>query len=190
MEFLLNNFKKRNHTLNNLSENTLENIELMFKESLFSLKNKHKIILIGNGGSFSIAQHISAEFTGRFISNRNSLPSIVLGSNPSSLTAIANDFGYENIFSRELTSLGKSGDILIAMSVSGRSKNILDTLKLAQKLSIKSFFLTGKNSIDQEFNSTFINIPSDETALVQELHLTILHELCAFIEDNLSEIID
>ena len=190
MKSVLDNLKKRNFLIEKLNDDLIENIEIMFKETLNSLKNKHKIILIGNGGSFSIAQHISAEFTGRFISNRKSLPSIVLGSNPSSLTAIANDFGYQNSFSRELTSLGNKGDILITMSVSGKSKNILEALNLCHDLGIKSYILTGENYHSHSLFTKEIKIPSDETALVQELHLCILHELCNFIEENLSQIQD
>ena len=190
MKSVLNNLKKRNSLIDQLNEELIENIEIMFKESLDSLKNNHKIILIGNGGSFSIAQHISAEFTGRFISNRKSLPSIVLGSNPSSITAIANDFGYENSFSRELSSLGKKGDVLITMSVSGKSRNVLKALNLCRDLGIKSFFLTGESSQNEALSAITLKIPSNETALVQELHLCVLHELCSYVEDNLYKISD
>ncbi len=178
--------QKRFILLNSLRNNLRKNINQLFVSALKAFKNDNKIILIGNGGSFSIAQHISAEFTGRFLSERKSLPSIVLGSNPSSLTAISNDYGYENSFCRELSSLGNQGDILIAMSISGKSRNILRSLELASSMNIESFFLTGDIYLENTDNFTHIPLASNETDLVQETHFTILHELCKYIDQKYS----
>lgn len=178
--------QKRFILLNSLNEKFKPPLAKLFHSTLNAFKNEKKIILIGNGGSFSIAQHISAEFTGRFLGERKSLPSIVLGSNPSSLTAISNDYGYENSFSRELSSLGNSGDILIAMSISGKSKNILKSLELASSMNIESFFLTGDINCEDYKYCTHIPLASKETDLVQEIHFTILHELCKYIDQKYS----
>lgn len=155
-----------------------------------SISNSGKLILIGNGGSFAIAQHISAEFTGRFVNERDAIPSLVLGSNPSSFSAISNDYGYENSFSREFSSLANKKDILIAMSVSGKSRNILKTLEASKVKGIKSHFLTGQSKVmnnKENFSgANLITVPSYETAIVQEIHFTILHELCNFIDENYS----
>ncbi len=174
--------QKRFILLNSLNKNLKNTLTKLFDSGLKAFQNNKKIILIGNGGSFAIAQHISAEFTGRFLSERISLPSIVLGSNPSSLTAISNDYGYENIFLRELSSLGNKGDILIAMSVSGKSQNILRCLELASSMNIESFFLTGDIYFQNSKYCTHIPLASKETDLVQEVHFTILHELCKYID--------
>lgn len=178
--------QKRFILLNSLNKNLRNSLSQLFDSGLKAFKNNKKLILIGNGGSFSIAQHISAEFTGRFLSERRSLPSIVLGSNPSSLTAISNDYGYENCFRRELSSLGNEGDILIAMSISGKSRNILRCIELASSMNIESFFLTGDISFQNIRNCIHIPLASKETDLVQETHFTILHELCKYIDQKFS----
>ena len=111
-------------------------------------KKGGKVIFAGNGGSFSDSLHISAEFTARLKNERTSLHSIVLGSNPSSMTAIGNDYGFEKIFSREFEGIAKSEDVLIALTTSGTSKNILDLIKKANNLSINYFVLTGSEGGD------------------------------------------
>ena len=116
MKFLQDRLSLSALTLEKFKVNSSKTINSLFLSVEKALNEGGKIILIGNGGSFSIAQHISAEFTGRFIRERKSLPSIVLGSNTASFSAISNDYGYENSFSRELTSLGESQDVLISMS--------------------------------------------------------------------------
>ena len=107
-----------------------------------------------------------------------------MGSNSASLSAIANDYGYENIFCRELSSLGNKSDILIAMSTSGKSSNILKVLEKASLMGIRNFLLTGKNNIEVNPKTKVIHVPSSETALVQEIHLSILHQLCDFIDNS------
>ena len=179
------NIQKRIILLNSLNKNLKNTLTQLFESVLKAFKYNKKIILIGNGGSFSIAQHISSEFTGRFLLERRSLPSIVLGSNPSSLTAISNDYGYENSFARELSSLGNEGDIVIAMSTSGKSKNILKTMELASSMNIESFFLTGDICFQNSKKIIHIPLASKETDLVQEIHFTILHELCKYIDQKL-----
>ena len=187
MKFLSERISRRKLLLDQIELDLEEEINQLFKAVYRSLICNGKIILIGNGGSFAIAQHISSEFTGRFVNTRKSLPSIVLGSNPSSFSAISNDFGYETSFSRELTSLGDEKDILIAMSVSGTSKNIIQAIEASTEMGIKSFFLTGGSKINSNLNTNYIKIPSKDTAMVQEIHFFLLHELCKFIDDKFTK---
>jgi len=184
MKYLKEISEKRIAVYKKLIDFDNPNINLLFDYSKEALENNGKLIFLGNGGSFSIAEHISAEFTGRFLKERNSLPSIVLGSNSASLSAIANDYGYENIFCRELSALGSKNDILITMSTSGKSSNILKVLEKADLMGIRNFLLTGINKVEVSPKTKIIKVPSSETALVQEIHLSILHQLCDFIDNT------
>ncbi len=192
MKYLHKRLIQRSKILEKFFFENEKNISELFVDVENSISNSGKLILIGNGGSFAIAQHISAEFTGRFVKERDSIPSFVLGSNPSSFSAISNDYGYENSFSREFSSLANKKDILIAMSVSGKSKNILKTLEASKVKSIKSYFLTGQSkekiNVEKILGTNLITVPSSETAIVQEIHFTILHELCNFIDENYSSL--
>ena len=151
-----------------------------------TFKSNGKVLLAGNGGSAADSQHIAAEFIGRLNFDRDPLPAIALTANTSNLTCIANDYGYENCFRRELSSLGNEGDILIAMSISGKSRNILRCIELASSMNIESFFLTGDISFQNIRNCIHIPLASKETDLVQETHFTILHELCKYIDQKFS----
>ena len=127
---------------NKLSFVITKEIQEIVENSINSLKKGGKLIFGGNGGSYSISEHIAAELTGRF-KRRDSLPAYVLGSNTSSLTAIANDYGYENIYSREISSIANKVTTIILMSTSGSSKNIINAMKKAEELNINSWCLTG-----------------------------------------------
>lgn len=150
------------------------------------LASGHKIMSCGNGGSAGDAQHFSSELINRFETERQALAAIALTTDTFALTSIANDYAYENIFSRQVESLGKSGDILLAFSTSGHSKNVLKAIKLAQKMDITVVALTGKNggSIRQVLAKTDIElcVPSDSTARIQEVHLVLIHCLCDLID--------
>ncbi len=170
------------------NKNHLEDLSVLSKSILDSFKNKGKIIWCGNGGSMSDSLHFSAELTGRFNKERNSLPSIVLGSNLSSLSAIANDYGYEKVFSRELSSIGESNDTLILISTSGKSKNIIDCAWQADKQKIKSFCLTSIkiNPKDYPESCHLIKVESNDTAIIQQIHSTLIHIICHYIDNKLS----
>ena len=150
-----------------------------------ALKNGGKIIFCGNGGSFADAQHISAEFTSRFLFDRPGLASIALGTNSSSMTAIGNDYGYRNVFSREIESIGNSNDILIAITTSGNSLNIIEALKAAKKKNIYSVVLTGKSKGKLPNGIDLINVPSSITARIQESHILIGHIICGMVEESI-----
>ena len=157
-------------------------IELIIK----TLKKGNKIILFGNGGSASDAQHIAAELVVKYKKKRRSIPAISLSTDTSSLTAIGNDFSFDEIFSRQLESIGNTGDIAIGISTSCKSKNVLNALKLAKKKKIKSVILTkynypNKKQIDK-ITDLVLTVPANETARIQELHILIGHLMCEIID--------
>ena len=142
-------------------------------------KNDGKIIWCGNGGSSADSLHLSSEFIGKFKKKRKALPSLCHSSDIANLTCIANDYGYENIFSRQLSALGKRNDLLICLTTSGNSKNIIKSLKLAKKLSIKSILLSGhKGGEERKYCNLNLLVPSKTTARIQEMHLMIGQILC------------
>lgn len=150
-----------------------------------ALVDGKKIILAGNGGSFSDAQHISAEFTGRFLLERPSLPAIALGCNSSSMSAIGNDYGFDQTFSRELSSLGVAGDVFVPISTSGNSSNILTAIDVAVQKGLHVFGLTGYTGGKMKDRCPCIQVPSGSTPRVQEAHILIGHSICGYIEDAL-----
>ena len=151
-----------------------------------SLKNKKKILFFGNGGSASDAQHLSTELTVRFSENRKPIPAISLSTDTSALTAIGNDFGFENIFSRQIDALGNPGDVALAITTSGKSKNIIKGLQIAKKKRLKCITFTGRNlSLISKFSDEIISIPSKNTSRIQEMHIMIGQMLCNAIEYKL-----
>ena len=157
-------------------------IELIIK----TLKKGNKIILFGNGGSASDAQHIAAELVVKYKKKRRSIPAISLSTDTSSLTAIGNDFSFDEIFSRQLESIGNTGDIAICISTSCKSKNVLNALKLAKKKKIKSVILTKYNYPNKKqigkITDLVLTVPANETARIQELHILIGHLMCEIID--------
>jgi D-sedoheptulose 7-phosphate isomerase len=148
-----------------------------------SLKNENTIFWCGNGGSAAESSHLAVELIGRFKNNRRSLPSLSLNADTSAITCIANDFGYDEIFARQLEGLGKKGDVLIVLSSSGKSKNILKVLQKAKEIGVTSIALLGKGGGESVGLSDYaIVIESDETARIQEMHLLLGHTLCEYAE--------
>ena len=169
-----------------VSDVTLLNMIIeIASECIKSLQNGGKIIFCGNGGSFADAQHLSAEFTSRFLFNRPALASITLGTNNSGLTAMANDYGYEYIFSRELEAVGQSRDLLIAITTSGNSENIVKCLNTAKNIGINTFVLTGQSGGKVQLLADCLRIPSDDTARIQECHILVGHLICGFVEKKI-----
>jgi len=150
-----------------------------------ALLDGKKIILAGNGGSFADAQHISAEFTGRFLLERPSLSAIALGCNSSAMSAIGNDYGFDQTFSRELSSLGVTGDVFLPISTSGNSANILAAVEIAIQKGINVFGLTGYTGGKLAGMCPCIQVPSGSTPRVQEAHILIGHSICGYIDDAL-----
>ena len=144
-----------------------------------TFKKNGKIIFAGNGGSFADAQHLAAEFVCRFKNDRSPLPAITLGTNSSNLTAIGNDYGFEDIFSREFLSLYTQFDTLIAISTSGNSENIIKLVKIAKSKGINFFILTGEQGGKlSKYKDNLINVPSKDTAIIQQAHILIGHIIC------------
>ena len=149
-----------------------------------TLKAGGKILLCGNGGSAADAQHIAAELTGRYKTERGALAGIALTTDTSALTAIGNDYGYEFVFSRQLEALGRKGDLLIAISTSGNSGNVIKALELARKIGIKTIGLSGRTGgAMNELCELNLVVPSNDTPRIQEMHIMIGHIICQAIDD-------
>jgi D-sedoheptulose 7-phosphate isomerase len=144
-----------------------------------------KIIFCGNGGSFADAQHLSAEFTSRFLFDRPGLASLTLGTNSSAMTAIGNDYGYENVFAREIQSIATPADVLIAITTSGNSGNILKALEAAKAANVPSVVLTGAGRGMLDHTIETLNVPSNDTARIQECHILLGHIICGLVEESL-----
>ena len=150
-----------------------------------SLRAGGKIIFCGNGGSFADAQHLSAEFTSRFLFDRPGLPSLALGTNSSAMTAIGNDYGYENIFAREIEAIATPIDLIIAITTSGSSRNILKALKAASVNNVPAVVFTGAGRGKIDVDTEALHIPSTDTARIQECHILIGHIICEIVEKNI-----
>jgi len=169
--------------LKNYFDDFKEFLDLVIK----TLKKGNKIILFGNGGSASDAQHIAAELVVKYKKKRRSIPAISLSTDTSTLTAIGNDFSFNEIFSRQIESIGKPGDIAIGITTSGKSKNVINALKLAKKKKITSVILTKekypKKKQIEKISDFILGVPAEETARIQELHILVGHLMCAAIDE-------
>ena len=164
----------------------IETIETTAKVCISCLSNGGKILLAGNGGSAADAQHIAAELVSRFCFDRPGLPAIALTTDTSILTAIGNDYGYENLFSRQVQAQGREGDVFIGYSTSGRSENILKAFDVAGGMGLTCVGMTGnKGGPMTELCDHLFQIPSSETPNIQEGHLIIGHLLCSIIEQEI-----
>lgn len=150
-----------------------------------ALKNQRKILIFGNGGSAADSQHLAAEFIGRFQKERRSLPAIALTTDSSILTALSNDYGFDVVFKRQIEGLGQKGDVAIGISTSGRSKNVIEGLKQAKAMGLKTISLTGCGGGEiADLSDVKLIVPSDITARIQESHLCLYHVLCEMVEKN------
>lgn len=164
-------------------EQLLQTIEQVSLAVLRALKSGNKILFCGNGGSAADAQHLAAEFSGRFYINRKALPAEALHCNTSYITAVANDYSYDVIYSRLVEGIGKSGDVLIGLSTSGNSKNILEAFKAAKAAGMVTVAFTGDSGGAMKNTCDFlINVPSANTPRIQEAHITVGHIICEWVE--------
>lgn len=167
-------------------ENLLKLIKNVSLEIIKAYKNGNKTLIAGNGGSAADAQHIAGEFVSRFYFDRPGIASIALTTDTSILTAIGNDYGYENIFSRQVEAQGVKGDVFIGISTSGNSKNILKALESCKKKEILSIGLTGESGGAMDKMCDYcIKVPSSCTPRIQESHIVIGHIICAIVEEEL-----
>ena len=165
-------------------EEPLANVSQLAVETL---KRGNKILLCGNGGSASDAQHIAAELTGRYKSERRGLPGIALTTDTSALTAISNDYGYGRVFDRQVEALANEGDLLIGISTSGNSANVISALKTAKELGCTTIGFSGRDGGKMnEVCDVNLVVPSDNTPRIQEMHILFGHTLCQIIDNELS----
>ena len=151
---------------------------------LDAIKNNNKIVIFGNGGSAADAQHMAAEFVGRFLINRQSLPAIALTTDSSILTAIGNDFHFDEIFSRQCEALVNDGDIIFAISTSGKSKNVINAVNISKQKGAVIFSITGENESELEkISDITLKIPSNSTPRIQEGHRIVIHVICELVEE-------
>ena len=167
------------------SKEILTQLEVLVNECLKSLNNGGKIIFCGNGGSFADSQHLAAEFISRLRFDRAPLASIALGTNSSNISAIANDYGYDQVFTREILALADEKDVFIPISTSGNSPNVLDAIIAAKAKGIKTCGFTGGTGGKMSDFCEVILVPSNSTEKIQEVHIMLGHILCALIEEIL-----
>ncbi len=183
-EYILENIKTKEKILND--ENLLVDIENAIKLITNSFLNGGVLFCAGNGGSAADAQHFAGEFVAKFAIERYGLPAIALTTDSSILTAVSNDLGYENIFARQIETLGKEGDVFVAISTSGTSPNIIKALESAKIKKMTTIVLTGeKSAIKETFCDCCIKVPSAKTPIIQECHIMIEHIICAMVEKKL-----
>lgn len=163
-------------------EKLIDQIEKLAAECVQCLRSGGKVIFAGNGGSFADAQHLSAEFISRFMFDRAPLASLVLGANNSAISAIGNDYGYEQVFARELQGLVKPGDVFIPITTSGNSRNILVAVEQARKQGLTTVAFTGEGGGKLASLCDCLCVPSRETARIQECHIMIGHIVCGLVE--------
>ncbi|MFX0203139.1 MAG: SIS domain-containing protein [Candidatus Hodarchaeota archaeon] len=167
-------------------EKILKTIDQLTGEMIKAFRQKNKVLLCGNGGSAADAQHIAAELSGRFYFDREPLFAEAVHVNSSYLTAVANDYSFDDVFSRYIRGIGKPGDFLVGISTSGNSNNVIRALEVANNMGMITVGLTGQTGGKMKHVCKYlINVPSSDTARVQEAHIMIGHIICEMVEDNL-----
>ena len=170
-----------------LAQPTAQAAELLFN----TLANDGKFLICGNGGSAADAQHFAAEMTGRFEKERMELAAIALTTDTSALTAIGNDYGFDHIFSKQVRALGRTGDVLVGISTSGNSGNVIEAIKAAHENGMHVIALTGRDGgkIAQmlQDGDVLLNVPYPRTARIQEVHILLIHAMCDCIDTMLTE---
>ncbi len=181
---VIEELKDHQQLIQRVIDGLTRDIEIACKLMVSTLKSGNKVLLAGNGGSAADAQHIAAELSGRFVKERKALPGIALTVDSSALTSIANDYGYEHVFSRQVEALAQSGDLFIGISTSGNSQGILNAFETARKLGCHTLGLSGRNGGKMNgLCDLNIVVPSEITARIQEMHILIGHILCKAVDD-------
>ena len=180
-------FEEHTAVLSQVRQNCLQPLERLIEEATARLSNGGKILFFGNGGSAADAQHFAAELTIRFAKNRRALAGLALSTDTSALTACSNDFGFDQVFSRQIEALGRAGDLAIALSTSGNSPNILAAVRQAKASGIFTAAFTGEAGGNlRDAVDLLIAVPSKTTARIQEMHSLLGHLLCQEIEARLA----
>ena len=172
-------------TISSNKEILISKAEEFFNAIKETISNKGKILIIGNGGSAADSQHFAAEFTGRYVKERSGLPMIALTTDSSALTAIGNDYGIEHIFSKQVSAIGRECDLLIGISTSGNSVNIIEAFKVAKEKNIKCYSMLGRDGgLLKNLSDNSLIIKSQTTAYIQETHILFIHLICNLIDLN------
>ena len=162
------------------------NLLIIIKTIIHQLRKRRENYFCGNGGSAGDAQHLTAELVGQYLNHRRKpISAISLTTNTSTITSISNDKNYDIIFSRQVKAIGKNTDILFAISTSGRSKNVINSLKTAKENGIKTILLTGQNKIKNKYIDFQINVPAQRVDRIQEMHIFVGHIICELLEKDL-----
>ncbi len=169
-------------------EKLLAGIESLAQKITESLKNGGKLIVIGNGGSAADAQHMAAEFTGRYLKERKPFAAIALSTNSSSVTAIGNDYGFENVFKRQVNALAGKEDVVLGISTSGNSANVIEALREAKSIGAFTVAIVGQKKCKlDEVVGLCIKAPGNQTPRIQEMHILIIHMVCEIVEQAMLE---
>jgi len=180
------NIKENVSNLKKLSEIKYQKqILKIVKLCISTLKNKKKIMFCGNGGSAADSQHLCAELVSKFLKNRKPYSAISLTTNTSIITSVSNDFNYSDIFSKQIEAIGTNGDLLIAISTSGKSINVIKAIKESKKRKINTILLSGNKNKNKSATITF-NVPASRVDRIQELHIHIGHTICELIEKTIN----
>jgi len=182
---IINSINDHKAVVSSLSDELINKIEKTASLLIECLGNGHLIAWCGNGGSASDAEHLCAELVGRFVNERRALKSIALSSNSSIVTSISNDYGFEHVFARQVEAICGPDDVLIAISTSGNSENVIQAVKKARELGVKVVGLLGNTGgkLTEQCDLSLV-IPSNNTARIQEMHILIGHILCEIIDNN------
>lgn len=163
-----------------------EKVKEISNKIISALKSENKILFVGNGGSASDCDHLATEFVSKFYKDRHAFNAISLTSNNALITALSNDFSYDKAFSRQIEAIGKKGDILIALSTSGNSKNVVNAIKVANEMGLTTVGLTGQTPCEMDkICNILVKIPSSETPAIQEAQTMLGHLICKIVEDEL-----
>lgn len=183
MDFIEKALKENREVISQIIEKR-DKVEMICSVVLDVLKNGNKIMICGNGGSASQSQHFAAEIVGRYQKERKGYPAIALTVDTSILTSVSNDYSFEDIFARQVEAIGKKGDLLVGISTSGISKNVLKAFEAAKRKGIKTIAILGKKGTIADLSDVYIDFVG-LTPRVQEVHLFLIHIICSFIDDNL-----
>jgi len=164
----------------------IDTVKISIDIIVTAFKNGNKVLFCGNGGSAADAQHLAAEFSGRFYTDRDALPAEALHCNTSYLTAVANDYSYDVIYSRMIKGIGNKGDVLIGLSTSGNSKNIMNAFEVAREKGMSTIGFTGATGGQlKALSDHLLNVPSTDTPRIQESHILLGHIICQLVEEKL-----
>jgi D-sedoheptulose 7-phosphate isomerase len=183
VDFLTNSLQEHLATIQKVIDSTLPDIQRSGQLICEALASGRKVLLCGNGGSAADAQHIAAELVGCYEKQRRSWPAIALTTDTSALTAVSNDLGYEQVFARQVLGLAQTGDVLVAISTSGKSKNVLRAAEQAREIGCKTVALTGATAEPlASLCDVSVAVPSTRTSRIQEVHITIGHLWCEMVD--------